>query len=109
MHGQGLPPARRLHPAKLACLFPSGRSQWTGMNQVCQTNLNVLSSSLRSAGWGQWTGMNQALQINYTCGDNVLGMIADVNYNDNYVNVRPRCVALRCAVLVLCCAMLHQA
>ena len=79
------------------------------MNQVCQTNLNVLSSSLRSAGWGQWTGMNQALQVNYTCGDNVLGMIADVNYNDNYVNVRPRCVALRCAVLVLCCAMLHQA
>lgn len=43
-------------------------------------------------GWGEWTGMNQALQVNYTCGNNVLGMIADVNFNDNYVNVSSGCL-----------------
>lgn len=36
--------------------------------------------------------MNQALQVNFTCGNNVLGMIADVNFNDNYINVSSDCV-----------------
>lgn len=66
---------------------------WTAAAVGCQQNY----------GWGEWTGMNQALQINFTCGSNVLGMIADVNYNGNYVNVRRCCTVPRCAAL--CCVV----